>query len=224
MLSAIAAQSQRTANRLVDALGLGHDISAVVRGAGLVLTIQVVGSALAYGTQILLARWLGPLEFGIFVYAWTWVTLLPILAALGLGKSVIRLVPEYLARGDWGRLSGVIRRTTQTVFLTGLALAICAYASLILLTGRVAEYYVVPLSIGLAAVPLLGLLILYSGLARGFGWAGLAYAPRLVIQPGLFVVALFALVLFTARVTSRTALILAVVACLIAVTLQSTLR
>jgi len=181
-----------------------------------VLTIQVVGSALAYGTQILLARWMGPLEFGIFVYAWSWVTLLPILAALGLGKSVIRLVPEYLARGDWGRLSGVIRRSSQTVLLAGLAVTACAYATLlVVLKGHVAGYYVAPLSIGFAAIPLLGLLLLYSGLARGFGWAGLAYAPRLVIQPGLFVIALFLLVLFAVPLTSRAALALAAIACLI---------
>ena len=58
-----------------------------------------------------------------------------------------------------------------------------------MLGDRIADYYRVPLYIGLASVPVLALLSLYSEMSRGFGRAGMAYAPPLLIRPALFLVA-----------------------------------
>jgi hypothetical protein len=40
----------------------------VQRLAGTVFMIRVASAVLAYGSQVLLARWMGSFEFGIFVY------------------------------------------------------------------------------------------------------------------------------------------------------------
>ncbi len=48
----------------------------VQRLAGTVFLIRVASAALAFGSQVLLARWMGSFEFGIYVYVWTWVLLL----------------------------------------------------------------------------------------------------------------------------------------------------
>ena len=41
------------------------------RLAGTVFLIRVVSALLAFGSQVLFARWMGTFEFGIFVYVWT---------------------------------------------------------------------------------------------------------------------------------------------------------
>ena len=41
--------------------------------AGTAFVIRVAGAAIIFLSQILLARWMGSVEFGIYVYAWTWL-------------------------------------------------------------------------------------------------------------------------------------------------------
>ena len=58
-----------------------------------------VQRGLIYLSQILLARWMGSFEFGIYVYVWTWVLLIGDLADLGLASAAQRFIPEYTSRG-----------------------------------------------------------------------------------------------------------------------------
>ena len=57
------------------------------RLAGTVFLIRVVSALLAFGSQVLFARWMGSFEFGIYVYVWTWVLLFGQAIDLGLGTA-----------------------------------------------------------------------------------------------------------------------------------------
>ena len=46
------------------------------RMAGNAFLIRVASAVLVYVTQVLLARWMGEFQFGIYVYVWTWVLLI----------------------------------------------------------------------------------------------------------------------------------------------------
>jgi hypothetical protein len=48
----------------------------VQRLAGTVFLIRVGSAVLAFGSQVLFARWMGTFEFGIYLYVWTWVLML----------------------------------------------------------------------------------------------------------------------------------------------------
>ncbi|MFZ8356904.1 hypothetical protein ACO1LP_13950, partial [Staphylococcus aureus] len=54
------------------------------RLAGLIFLIRVLSAGLAYLAQILLARWMGGADYGIYVYVWTWVLLLGSMLDFGL--------------------------------------------------------------------------------------------------------------------------------------------
>jgi hypothetical protein len=49
----------------------GSDSSLARRLAGAAFLIRVVSALIAFLSQILLARWMGGFEFGIYIYAWT---------------------------------------------------------------------------------------------------------------------------------------------------------
>ena len=49
----------------------GSDSSLVRRLAGAAFLIRVVSAALTFVSQIVLARWMGGFEFGIYIYGWT---------------------------------------------------------------------------------------------------------------------------------------------------------
>ena len=52
---------------------LGAEHVLVQRLAGTVFLIRVASALLAFGSQVLFARWMGSFQFGIYVYVWTWV-------------------------------------------------------------------------------------------------------------------------------------------------------
>jgi hypothetical protein len=85
-------------SRLVERLGTAEH-QLIQRLAGAVFLIRVASAVLAYGSQVLFARWMGSHEFGIYVYVTTWVLLLGPALDLGLGTAAQRFIPEYRDRG-----------------------------------------------------------------------------------------------------------------------------
>ncbi len=50
---------------------------------------------LALASQVLLARWMGSFQFGIYIYVWTWVLMIGALSDVGLSSAARRFIPEY---------------------------------------------------------------------------------------------------------------------------------
>src|SRR5262245_33998538 len=87
----------------------GSDRSAARRIAGGAFLIRVVSAGIIYLSQVLLARWMGRFEFGIYVYVWSWVGFLGMLSPIGLAYSAQRFIPEYRAHKDYDGLRGFLR-------------------------------------------------------------------------------------------------------------------
>ena len=68
-------------------LGGSGEASLTKRLAGTIFIIRVVSAGLAYLSQILLARWMGGSDYGVYVYVWTWVLLLG--SMMDFGISVV---------------------------------------------------------------------------------------------------------------------------------------
>ena len=62
------------------------------RGALLAFAIRVCSAGLAFGSQILLARWMGIYEFGIFTYCVVLMSVLAVLTSFGLPSSSVRFL------------------------------------------------------------------------------------------------------------------------------------
>lgn len=165
-------------------------INAVIKGAASVMTIRIVGAGIAYSLQVLLAQWLGASEYGIFAYAWVWMTILGYLAPLGMNASVVRFIPDYLSRQRWWRVKGVVYRSRRIVLFSALGFAVIGVSGVFLGRELIPAYYIYPLYIAFSCVPLFALTNLHEGIARSFGWVSLAYIPTYIVRPAIFVVAL----------------------------------
>src|SRR5687768_152973 len=87
-------------------LGGTSEASVTKRLAGTVFIIRVVSAAMAYASQILLARWMGSSDYGVYVYVWTWVLLLGSMMDFGISASAQKIIPEYRASGEHALLRG----------------------------------------------------------------------------------------------------------------------
>ena len=69
------------------------DRSLARRVASTTFLIRIFAAGLAFFSQVLLARWMGTFEFGIFVYVFTWVMVIGAVVDFGLASSAQRLSP-----------------------------------------------------------------------------------------------------------------------------------
>src|SRR3954454_6601315 len=100
------------------------DASVTRRLAGIIFVIRVLSAGLAYLSQILLARWMGGSDYGIYVYVWTWVLLLGSMLDFGLAASAQKLIPEYRARGEHARLRGFLSGSRWMTFIVSSLVAL----------------------------------------------------------------------------------------------------
>src|SRR6185437_3402260 len=76
--------------------------------AGKVFLVRVGNALLALVSQVLLARWMGAFEFGIYIYAWTWVLMIGAISDMGLSSAARRFIPEYTERKRYKLLRGFL--------------------------------------------------------------------------------------------------------------------
>jgi O-antigen/teichoic acid export membrane protein len=182
------------ATRAASGTPVHAQLDAVLRGGAVLFALQVANVATAYVAQVLLARWLGGVQFGVYAYAWAWANLLAVPAGLGLATGVHRFVPGYAASDDAPRLRGFVRWSGGAVFAAGAAIgALCAAVGFAL-RDAVPLPYLLPLWIAFATVPLLALSTLHINEGTALGRPAAAYLPW-VLGSNIGVVAAAALLL-----------------------------
>lgn len=158
---------------------------SLARGASQALSVQVLGMIVAYGTQILLARWMTIDAFGAYEYAIAISGFLAFLSSLGLPSAVLRFIPEYTVQQKWAQVRGIIG--TSWRYTLGFS-SVVAIASLgVLGIGSAFQRMTIApaLLIGIATIPLQALAKLQGELARAKHRIVLAYAPLKLAVPVL---------------------------------------
>jgi O-antigen/teichoic acid export membrane protein len=160
----------------------GSDSSLARRLAGAAFLIRVVSALIAFGSQIVLARWLGGFEFGVYVYVWTWLLLLGGMVDLGLGSASQRFIPEYIEQKRFALLRGYLRGSRRLAAIIATIIAAAAALGVKAASPHLAPGIVVPLYLACAALPICGIAQVQSGVARSFGWVNLALSPAYVLR------------------------------------------
>jgi len=225
--AAFRAGTSRLAGRLASMMAasrVGHNEgSAAKRMAGAAFAIRVVSAGILYAGQVLLARWMGRFEFGIYVYAWAWVGFIGMAAPLGIAYSAQRFIPEYRTRGDFDGLRGFLAGSRVICLGLGFAAGTAMAGAVLALGDRMPDYYVAPLLLAAVTLPIFTVSSVQDSVARAFNWIGLALVPGFVSHPLLLLAATCALYLAGVMVTATTALAIACVAFLAVVLVQGAL-
>jgi len=178
-------------------------MSVMMRGASSAFILRVSGFALAYVLQVVLARWMGAAEYGGYTYAISWSYFLSIFGGLGWSIALLRFVPQYSVQGDFARLHGTINLGTLVVLLGGSLIAAVATVIYLLSDGfGFPPTAATALLIGFWVTPLMALVILNTGVFRGFKKIILALAPSELIRYVLLLLLVAAGAALGVRLTS----------------------
>ncbi len=150
-----------------------------------VLFIRCAGAAIAYVSQVILARLLGQSEYGIFALVWVWILVFGHLSPLGLNQIICRFVPHFFARDEHDLLRGFLSTSSLLVFtFVGIA-GVLGGAFLWFARPYFDSIYLMPFAVALLVFPLIALQDYVENLARAFNWQVLAIAPPYVLRHGL---------------------------------------
>lgn len=162
------------------------NIDAILaRASGGALIVLIGGAGLAFLSQILFARILGAAEYGIYIYVLTWINLLSIAVTLGLDTSLLRFVPAYIARLEWGLLRGLLRRVTWVVLAASILVSVIVSCGAWVFSDHIDKSHVNVFFIALLLLPLIGLTQLRSATMRGLKLIVKAAAPESLVRPVL---------------------------------------
>lgn len=174
--------------RLRSKLGGGsNEASVTQRLAGTIFIIRVMSAALAYVSQVLLARWMGGSDYGIYVYVWTWVLLLGSMMDFGISSSAQKIIPEYRTRGEHALLRGFLAGSRWMTFAVSSVVAVLLAGLVRLLSPWIGVNEIVPLYIGCATLPAFVVANTQDGIARSHDWMRLGLMPQFIIRQALII-------------------------------------
>ncbi len=167
--------------------GGSSEASLTRRLAGTIFIIRVLSAGLAYLSQILLARWMGGSEYGVYVYVWTWVLLLGSMMDFGISASAQKIIPEYRASGEHALLRGFLSGSRWMTFAVSSAVSLLLAGLVKLLSPWIEQGAIVPLYIGCLTLPPFVLANTQDGIARSHDWMRLGLMPQFIVRQALII-------------------------------------
>ncbi|MCV3238548.1 oligosaccharide flippase family protein [Mesorhizobium sp. ZC-5] len=173
----------------VDALLFTTDDRGVAgRMSVIAFAIRIFNAVIAFVSQVMLARWMGSFEYGIFVLVWVTMIIVGNLSCLGFHTTVIRFIPEYFERGKLAELRGLLITSRLFVLFASTAIAAIGTLGLWLFSPLVESYYVIPFYLGIICLPMMALSDVLQGISRANSWTLSALSPSYITRPILILV------------------------------------
>ncbi len=145
--------------------------------AGKVFLVRVGSALLALVSQVLLARFMGRFEFGIYIYVWTWVLMIGALSDVGLSSAARRFIPEYTELNQPDLLRGFLSGSEWLALALASVIGIVGAILVTLLSAHLDTFTVIPLYLACATIPIYGLVQVQAGIAQSYDWPNLALMP-----------------------------------------------
>src|SRR5665213_976420 len=179
--------------------------------AGNLFLVRVANAVITLVMQVLLARWMGAFEFGIYVYVWTWVLMVGAVSDMGLCSAARRFIPEYSCLDQRDRLRGFLSGSRWLAFAIATAVGIVGAIAVTIASPWLDGYEIVPLYLACAIMPIYGLVQIQIGIAQSYDWSNLAIMPFYIFRTSAIIVLMGGIWLIGVRTDAVTAMIVTAV-------------
>ncbi|MBN1481477.1 flippase [candidate division KSB1 bacterium] len=182
-----------------------HHQGVFFKGAVGSFVIKFIGSGLLFASQVVLARLCGADQFGIYSYALSWLMILIIPAKLGFDTSLLRFIPEYTIKKDWGRLGGILHASFLHTGLISIALAVIGNLFIGIFEKFIQAQWILPIRIMLVVLPFYTLTVIRQAALRAFKKVVLADLPESVVRPILTILLAYSVTCFFRQLDATSA-------------------
>ena len=148
-----------------------------------VFAVRAGSAALLFLTQIVLARWMGAGEYGLFVTAWTCVLVLGGIVHLGFNVAMMRLAPQYYANKDYGAFRGLWAGGRRVATTSATVVALLGLTAVWIVEMEGSAALALPLALAFLCLPLYTRTDVQDGLGRGQGWTMDSIVPPFIVRP-----------------------------------------
>src|SRR6201991_5251742 len=160
--------------------GGSNEASLMRKLAGTIFVIRVLSAGLAYLSQILLARWMGGSDYGVYVYVWTWVLLLGSMMDFGISASAQKIIPEYRTSGEHALLRGFLSGSRWLTFAVSTLVSLLLAGVVKGLSPWIDANAIIPLYVGCLTLPAFVVANTQDGIARSHDWMRLGLMPQII--------------------------------------------
>lgn len=148
--------------------------------------IQAGFAAISLVSALILARFLGPREYGIYSNALAWANILMIVAPFGFGNLLVREVATYRVRQQWASWRGLLRFSDAFVLGISVILMIFLAGSVFFLYWQTSNKdFPNSLLLVIPLIPLWSFAVLRQATLRGLEKPLQAMFPDLLLRPAL---------------------------------------
>jgi O-antigen/teichoic acid export membrane protein len=178
--------------------------------AGKVFLVRLGSALLALVSQVLLARWMGSFEFGVYIYVWTWVLMIGALSDVGLSSAARRFIPEYTELKSFDRLRGFLTGSRWLAFAIATGIGAAGALGVTVLKPWLDNFAIIPLYLACVTIPIYGLVQVQAGIAQSYDWPNLALMPFYIWRQLAMTILMGLIWLIGAPTDAVTAMIVAV--------------
>jgi O-antigen/teichoic acid export membrane protein len=201
-------------NRIQIFFGLNPKIdflSSFLSGSLQSFFLQISLSFFTLISSIIIARYVGEIELGIYTLVFTWISILYTIALFGLEDLSLRQVPLYVSRNDNKEINSYVFWVNKFgVFISFFVLVIFVVSVNILdYFGYIkfAKFYLW----GALSIPFFVLMTINQSIIKAIGFISKGQLSEKIFQPLFFIFSLFMLFLCSVDVDGRTVIILRVI-------------
>lgn len=175
-------------------------LAMLARGSSSSFVIQILGTALSFVLAILMTRYMGAYEYGLYAYALSWMTLLVVPSMLGFSNALLRFVSQYIVNNDMQHLKGILQRSRQLTLLSSFVLFFIGLIVVYFIREKLGEDLFIIFILMFCLVPFTVYQEWQQSFLRALRLVWQSQLPTQVIRPVLLAVAVYAIFLTKGKV------------------------
>lgn len=153
------------------------------RGTAGAFVVSVVGTGLGLIAQLVVARLIGKNEYGVYALMLSWIAVLATVAQAGQDTNVVRFLPTYILREEWGKVRGLRKGIGFFVLAVSIAIAVIGGITVHIVGARDTSAWRATFYVGFAMLPIVTQLQQSGALHRAFKRATSANAYMVLVRP-----------------------------------------
>ncbi len=171
-------------NKILQKFRGGGAEGTLLRGAGSVMLINPLSLALSFLiNSILLPRVMSIDSLGIYTVAMGWLQIFIFISLLGQDTSLLRFIPQYVVKHQWGHLKGLITTCIKYSQGIGILIALALGMVLLFINPYPSPEKKLTFLVTLPLIPLLALTGIREAALRGLKRTFQAYIPDSIVRP-----------------------------------------